>query len=131
MLSLEHVASYRATTYRTPLNLRVKTKEEALDHVNARGFIMFWPIKGIEMPSLWAAVAGDRPVAGEHDDLGNVTWGWKDSLRGRVGGTMPKSLRRKATPYPLDVVPAFYALSENFDLQQRRTTLYFSTLGWC
>lgn len=114
MLSLEHVASYRSTTYRTPLDLRVKTKEEALDHVNARGFLMFWPIKGIEMPSLWAAVAGDRPVASEHDDPGNVTWGWKDSLLGSRWWYYAKVLRRKATFISLDVVPAFYALSENF-----------------
>jgi len=33
-----------------------------LDFVNSRGFIYFWPIKGIDFPSLWTAVAGDRPV---------------------------------------------------------------------
>jgi hypothetical protein len=30
--------------------------------VKQRGF-MFWPIKNIHLPSLWTAVAGDRPVA--------------------------------------------------------------------
>ncbi len=114
MLTLERVTSYRATTYRTSLDLRVKTKEEALEHVNARGFVMFWPIKGLEMPSLWAAVAGDRPVADEHDDPGMVTWGWKDSLLGARRWYYAKVLRRKATIISLDVVPAFYALSENF-----------------
>ena len=40
-------------------------------------------IKGIAFPSLWTAVAGDRPFADEHDDPGHVTWGWKDTAPGQ------------------------------------------------
>jgi len=58
-------------------------KEEAIRYVNERGFIYFWPINGILLPSLWEAVSGDRPVPNEHDDPGHVTWGWKDSLLGK------------------------------------------------
>jgi len=43
-----------------------------------------------------------------------VTWGWKDSLLGARWWYYAKVLRRKATLISLDVVPAFYALSENF-----------------
>jgi hypothetical protein len=114
MLTLERIAAYRAHTYRTLDELRVKTKEEAVAYVEARGFLMFWPIKGIEMPSLWAAVAGERPVADEHDDPGHVTWGWKDSLLDARQWYYGKILRRKATIISLGVAPAFYALSENF-----------------
>jgi len=60
----------------------VRTKEQAIAYVEERGFVYFWPIKGVMMPSLWQAVAGDRPVASEHDDPGHVTWGWKDGLLG-------------------------------------------------
>ena len=35
------------------------------------------------LPSLWTAVAGDRPVPDAHDDPGHITWGWKDELLGQ------------------------------------------------
>ncbi len=114
MLTLDAIAAYRAEMFRTRQDLRVETKEEAIEYVNARGFVMFWPIKGVVMPSLWTAVAGDRVVPNEHDDPGHVTWGWKDSLLGRRRWYYSKVLRKKATIISLDVVPYFYALSENF-----------------
>jgi len=114
MLTLDSIVAYRAETYRTRQDLRVATKEEAIEYVNARGFAMFWPIKGVVMPSLWAAVAGGRVVPNEHDDPGHVTWGWKDSLLGRRRWYYGKVLRKRATMISLDVVPNFYALSENF-----------------
>ena len=114
MLTLQKLQAYRAVTYRTSDALRIKTKEEAIAHVSDRGFVMFWPIKGIEMPSLWAAVAGDRPVADAHDDPGHVTWGWKDSLLDARRWYYGKVLRRKATIISLDIAPFFYALSENY-----------------
>ena len=66
------------------------------------------------MPSLWAAVAGDRPVADEHDDPGHVTWGWKDSLLGARRWYYAKVLRKRATIISLEIAPYFYALSENY-----------------
>jgi len=106
--------SYRQETFRISPALRVKNLEEAIDFVNQRGFIFFWPITGIVFPSLWAAVAGDRPVADAHDDPGHVTWGWKDSLLGSRQWYYAKVLRRKATMISFDVLPYFYALSENY-----------------
>lgn len=114
MLTLERIQAYRAETYRTRQDLRIETKSQAVSHVNDRGFVMFWPIKGIVMPSLWAAVAGDRDVPNEHDDPGHVTWGWKDSLLGKKRWYYGKVLRRKATMISLEMTPYFYALSENF-----------------
>lgn len=93
---------------------RVRTARAALGFVNERGFIYFWPIKGIELPSLWAAVAGDRVVADKHDDPGHITWGWKDNALGKKKWYYAKVLRRKATMISLDVAPYFYALSENY-----------------
>jgi hypothetical protein len=114
MLTLDALIEYRARTYRTLPDLRVKTKEEAIEHVNTRGFVMFWTIKNIVMPSLWASVAGERSVADAHDDPGHVTWGWKDSMLGARRWYYGKVLRRKATMISLEVAPVFYALSENF-----------------
>ena len=60
------------------------------------------------------ALAGARPVPNEHDDPGHVTWGWKDELLGARRWYYAKVLRKKATFIALDVVPYFYALSENY-----------------
>lgn len=113
-LTLARLNAYRAQTYRLKPARRVKTIDEALVFVEERGFVYFWPIKGVELPSLWAAVAGDRPVADEHDDPGHVTWGWKDQWLGARRWYYAKLLRGKATLVALPVVPCFYALSENF-----------------
>jgi hypothetical protein len=110
----EFIRQYRAGTFRTLPGKRIKSKEEAVDFVNERGFVYFWPIKDIVLPSLWVAVAGDRPVADEHDDPGHVTWGWKDALLGSRQWYYAKVLRQRATMISLEVAPFFFALSSNY-----------------
>lgn len=113
-IDLEQLNRYRAETFRLPPGKRIATPAAALDWVNRRGFVYFWPIKGIDFPSLWTAVAGERMVADAHDDPGHVTWGWKDSALGKRQWYYAKILRRKATLVSLDIAPYFYALSENY-----------------
>ena len=113
-LSDQRLQDYRAETFCTGPGLRVTTQEQAIAFVQARGFVYFWPIKEVTLPSLWAAVAGERPVPDEHDDPGHVTWGWKDELLGARRWYYAKVLRKRATFIALDTVPYFYALSENY-----------------
>lgn len=113
-IDLEQLNRYRAETFRLPPGKRIATPAAALDWVNRRGFVYFWPIKGIDFPSLWTAVAGERMVADAHDDPGHVTWGWKDSALGKRQWYYAKILHRKATLVSLDIAPYFYALSENY-----------------
>jgi hypothetical protein len=108
------IRQYQARTFRTLPGKRIKSKEEAIDFVKQRGFVYFWPIKDIVLPNLWVAVAGDRPVADEHDDPGHVTWGWKDALLGSRRWYYAKVLRQRATMISLEVAPFFYALSNNY-----------------
>ena len=77
-LSQSQLTRARDARYRRKPSLRLKSAADAVKFVEAVGFCYLWPIAGVDMPSLWAAVAGDRPVADEHDDPGHVTWGWKD-----------------------------------------------------
>jgi hypothetical protein len=105
---------YRRKAFNLLPGQHLKTCDEAVAYVNQRGFVYFWPIKEIAMPSLWAAVAGDRPVADAHDDPGHVTWGWKDALLGQRAWYYAKVLRKRATMISFEVVPYFYALSENY-----------------
>jgi len=57
--------------------------------------IFFWLIKDFPFPSLWFAVAKDRPVT--YEDTRNVTWGWKDEALGKRIWYYGKLLRRKST----------------------------------
>ncbi len=113
-ISPEKLHIYRTLTFRLPPAPRITSPEAALGYVNARGFIYFWTIKGVDLPSLWTAVAGDRPVADAHDDPGHITWGWKDAALGKRTWYYAKVLRRKATLIALTDAPYFYALSENY-----------------
>jgi len=131
-IPLEAVQAYRTKTFRMLAQDHLRSKEDAVEFANTRGFVYFWPIRDVLMPSLWAAVAGDRPVADEHNDPGHVTWGWKDELLGKKQWYYAKVLRKKATIISLDVLPYFYALSENYGspeedyltlYQQGRSTL--------
>jgi hypothetical protein len=113
-INLKKLISLRKQTFHLPPAKRLSSPSQALTFVNARGFIYFWPIKGIDLPSLWTAVAGDRPVADKHDDPGHITWGWKDDALNKKIWYYGKILRGKATMISLDVAPYFYALSENY-----------------
>lgn len=113
-IPFELIRSYRANTFRLLTGQRITSQDEAVAYVVQRGFVYFWPIRDILLPSLWVAVAGDRPVADEHDDPGHVTWGWKDELLGSRQWYYAKVLRKKATMIAMNVVPFFYALSENY-----------------
>jgi hypothetical protein len=125
VLSLERLKQYRALTFRTAPGLRVTSREQAVEFVKQRGFIYFWPINGSFLPSLWVAVAGDRPVADDHDDPGHTTWGWKDSLLGQRQWYYAKVLRKRATMIAFDVAPFFYALTENYGApEEDYLTLY-------
>jgi hypothetical protein len=113
-LSFQPILDYRALTFRTAAGRRIATKEAAIAFVNERGYVYFWPIKEVTLPSLWTAAAGDRPVPDEHDDPGHVTWGWKDEMLGARQWYYAKVLRKRATFISLDALPHFYALSENY-----------------
>jgi hypothetical protein len=103
---------YRKETYRLNSGRQVRSPAEAVQFINERGFVFFWPVKGFELPSLWKAVAGDRPVPNEHDDPGHVTWGWKDSMLDKKRWYYGKLLRKRATMVSMEIIPYFYALSE-------------------
>ncbi len=113
-LPLQRLLDYRRKTYRFSERLRIHTLNQAISYANERGFLFFWPNKGLELPSLWGAVAGDRPVPNEHDDPAHVTWGWKDSLLGKKRWYYGRILHHRNTIISQDLLPSFYALSPNY-----------------
>ncbi len=114
VIDLKKLTAHRTRTFNLPPSKPLSSPAQALTFVNRRGFVYFWPIKGIDMPSLWTAVAGDRPVADAHDDPGHITWGWKDRALDKKIWYYAKVLRKKATMISLEFAPYFYALSENY-----------------
>jgi len=115
-VTLEEILRQREFNYRRIPERRVRTIEEARAFVEEVGFCHFWPIKGAELPNLFHAIAGRvRPVPNEHDDPdGSKCWGWKDRALGERWWYYGKLLRRRATLVSLDLLPAFYACSENY-----------------
>ena len=113
-IDLKKLTTHRKRTFHLPPAKRLSSPSQALTFINTRGFIYFWPIKGIDLPSLWTTVAGERPVADKHDDPGHITWGWKDDALDKKFWYYGKILRGKATMISLEIAPYFYALSENY-----------------
>jgi hypothetical protein len=113
-INVRRLKEHRSKTFLLPPCKPLRTRRQAVKFVDRRGFVYFWPIKGIDLPNLWTAVAGDRPVADKHDDPAHVTWGWKDDALGKRIWYYAKILRRKATMISLNIAPFFYALSRNY-----------------
>ena len=115
-ITQEWIADRRAYSYHHTPDRRVQTVEAARAFVEEIGFCHFWPIKGVELPNLFHAIAGRiRPVPMQHDDPDMIKcWGWKDDALGKRWWYYGKLLRRRATLISLDLLPAFYACSENF-----------------
>lgn len=113
-ISLEKLSAFREEKYNLITGQQLKNIGQAELFVKNRGFVFFWPIKNIELPSLWTAVAGNRPVANAHDDPGHITWAWKDESLGRRTWYYGKILRKKGTMISFGLAPYFYALSRNF-----------------
>jgi hypothetical protein len=113
-ISLKQLELYRASTYCSLAKLRLHSPQEAVEFINRRGFAFLWPIKGVELPSLWVAVAGDRPVADDHDDPGNISWVWKDELLDKRVWYYARLLKHRNTFVSNELIPYFYALTPNY-----------------
>jgi hypothetical protein len=113
-ISQKTLSSYRSTTYRLLPHLKLHNFEQAVDFVNERGFVFFWPNKAVSFPSLWTAVAGDRPVPDQHDDPGHITWNWKDKALGKKVWYYGRVLTNRNAMISLEDLPSFYALSPNY-----------------
>ena len=113
IITQKQIYQYRSKTYRFDPKSRLYSMKEAVKFVNERGFVFFWPITGINLPSLWCAVPGDRPVPNNHDDPGHITWRWKDNLLGKNKWFYAKILRQKSTIISLKLIPYFFSLSQS------------------
>jgi hypothetical protein len=116
VLTKHEIVDRREARYRRRMNLRVTTQAQAVEFVKDVGFYFLFPIQGVEMPSLWDAIAGRvMKTTNKHSGYEiERTWGWKDEALDKRVWFYGKLLRHKATLVSLDFLPNFYALSENF-----------------
>ncbi len=113
-VSHELIERYRATVFHLNPGHHLKNAQDAIDFVNQRGFILFWPDPKFDLPNLWQSVAGQRPVPDEHNDPAHVTWDWKDSLLDKKVWYYARIIRQRNTMISLSLLPHFYALSPNY-----------------
>jgi len=115
-LTLTQIKDRRERRYRRRPELALQTVDDAIAFLDDVGFCFLFPIKGVDLPSLWDAVCGRvKPVPNEHHDPHiQKTWGWKDTSLDKRWWYYGKLLRKKATLVSLELLPSFYALSENY-----------------
>jgi len=120
------ILAQRDHVYHRTSQRRVQTIEQARAFVDEVGFCHFWPIKGVEMPSLFHAIAGrERSVPNKHNDPDlSRCWDWKDRSLDKQWWYYGKLLRRRATLVSLEMLPHFYALSDNFGALDDYLQLY-------
>jgi len=116
VLTADRITELRDRRYRRLPALRLRDERDATVFINDVGVCLLFSAKGIELPTLWAAICGeDRTVPRRHDDYElNLAWEWKDTIPIRGEALYGKFLRGRPVFISLDLAPAFYALSENY-----------------
>ena len=108
---------WRNARYHRQVDLRIcALRPQAREFINRVGFCFLFPAPGVELPSLWEAMNGKtRAIPKHHHDHAlSLAWTWKDSLPAQKAVWYGKLLRGKPMFVALDLLPAFYALSENY-----------------
>lgn len=113
-ISQEQLDSFRAIRYCSRADLRIQSRDQAIEFVNQRHIVILYATAGVQLPSLWTAVSGDRPVSPKHDDPGQIIWDWKDRLLDARVWYYAKILRQRSTILSMQALPYFYALSPNY-----------------
>ena len=111
----ETLCAYRRRRYRQSSDLQLRTLDEAEAWLNEVGLCTFQPKQGVELPSLYGAVAGTEgpaPRWGSHSHLYGRAWEWKDALlcSGRI--CYGKALGDYRLFVSLKVLPCLFALSD-------------------
>jgi hypothetical protein len=116
VLTPEQVENWRDARYHRRPHLRLRSSQQAIEFINQAGFCFLFPSKTVEMPTLWEAICGEtRPLPVAHDDVElGYAWNWKDELPSRGLVYYGKLVYKKPTLISLDLLPHFYALSDNY-----------------
>lgn len=89
---------------------RVASLTDARKYVDALGFCVLFPVKGVALPSLHWAVTGRAKLV--FDQQFAKLWGWKDELPRRRRAVYAKFFRGRGTLISLEHLPHFLAMHE-------------------
>jgi len=115
-LDQETLETLRDERYHRSQPLHLRTEMDALAFINQVGFCFLFHDQHTEIPTLIEAISGmRRTVVNDHfdEDVGRA-WEWKDSLPTAGLIYYGKQLRLKPTLISLNLLPCFYALSNNY-----------------
>lgn len=115
-LTTAAAAKLRKERYRQTRLLRLQNAEAIQQFVNDVGVCLLFPAQGLEIPNVYQAVAGyEKSMTARHNDSAiSLTWGTKDRSLDKRWWYYGKLLKNKATLVSFDLLPNFYALSENY-----------------
>ncbi len=106
----------------------VRTITQAAKYIDRVGFCLLFPIKGLKLPNLWAAVKGKPPrnfnLVAEWDDDAMKLWEWKDELPRRRLAYSGRYFRGKKSLISLAFLPCFYRLAGNQGTPDEYDRLY-------
>lgn len=114
IIDLAEIEQQRLDLWRARPHLAIHTCDEAERWINRMGFCFIFSSEGVDLPNLRDAIAGSQGSAGYHDPASGRAWDWKDSLPVEKRVFLGKLLRKKPTFVSLELLPYFYALSENY-----------------
>lgn len=106
----------------------IRTLSQAAAFIDRAGFCLLFPIKGVPLPSLWAAVKGKSPrnfdlIAGWDADTERL-WRWKDELPRRRLAYSGRYFRGRKSLLSLAFLPCFYRLEGNYGAPDEYERLY-------
>jgi hypothetical protein len=111
----ERCQAYRRRRFRQTPELRLRNLREAAEFLEDVGLCLFQPNRGVELPSLWGAVAGSEAPAprwGAHDEVYNRAWYWKDHLFATGDFFYGKALGNYRLFVTRGLLPYLWALSD-------------------
>jgi hypothetical protein len=93
---------------------RVLALAEAVKFIDATGYCMLFPVKGVPLPSLYYAVTR-RGLQGKWkwDKYSSMVWRWKDELPRLRRAFYAKYFRGRGTFISLQLLPHFLAMRES------------------
>ncbi len=89
----------------------VRTPADAVRFINAVGYCLLFPIKGLPLPSLYYAVARRQPLT--WDRYTEKIWRWKDGFGRRRRAFYAKYFKGRGTFISLALLPQFLAMHES------------------
>jgi hypothetical protein len=87
---------------------RVRTAAEAISFIDSVGFCMLFPVKNVQLPSLYYAMARRQPIT--WDKYSQKLWKWKNELPKKRRAFYAKYFKGRGTFLSLNLLPHLLAM---------------------